>query len=538
MSGWHRRSLTRKLRTGWQTYPRRRNAWGFALAAILLLSPSDFAQNQHRGPEAPAPPKATIKPSGSWAPKSMAYLKASNSKNDLQLGSAIVLSGDGNTMAVSSIREDSGAKGVNGNQNDHTAAGGGAVYVFVRGARGWEQQAYLKASNTETADAFGSSLSISANGNTLAVGANGEGSSATGVNGKQDDNSMPGAGAVYIFTRATAKWTQTAYLKAFNTGEPDDGDQFGYSVSLSGDGKTLAVGAIAEDSGAAGINGNGADNSVPESGAAYVFINSTGTWSQQAYVKPWNTTTRGALFGYSVGLSEDGNTLAVGAYDEDGGKGAVYAFVRKDGSWSQQMRLVAANAERGDSLGCALAISADGNTILAGAFDEDALLTGIQSPGMGANDEKDDSSVGAAYVFVRSGGKWSQDAYIKAFNARVNDQFGWAVAISRDGNTIAVGAHLEDSKATGLNGDQTDPSAEDSGAVYVYTRDKGHWTPAAYVKATNTKEAAEFGISVAVSGDGKVLAVGATREDGGGTGVNPKAGANTAKASGAAYVYY
>lgn len=538
MSGYRILSLTHKSQTGPQAKSPSAAAWGFSLIAILLLVPSGFAQNQHRGPEAPAPPKATIKPSGSWAPKSIAYLKASNSKNDLQLGSAIVLSGDGNTMAVSSIREDSGSKGANGNQNDHTTAGAGAVYVFIRNARGWEQQAYLKPSNTQAADAFGSSLSISADGNTLAVGANGEGSSATGVNGNQNDNSMPGAGAVYIFTRASAKWTQSAYLKASNTGEADDGDQFGYSVSLSGDAKTLAVGAIAEDSGATGINGNGADNSVPESGAVYVFTSTSGSWSQQAYVKPWNTTVRGALFGYSVGLSEDGNTLGVGAYDEDGGKGAVYAFVRKAGTWSQQMRLVASNAERGDSLGCALAISGDGNTILAGAFDEDALLTGIQGPGMGANDEKDDSSVGAAYVFVRSGDRWSQEAYMKAFNARVNDQFGWAVAISRDGNTVAVGAHLEDSKATGLNGDQTDPSAEDSGAVYVYTRDNGHWTPAAYVKATNTKEAAEFGLSVALSGDGKVLAVGATREDGGGTGINPKSSANTAKASGAAYIYY
>ena len=121
------------------------------------------------------------------------------------------------------------------------------------------------------------------------------------------------------------------------------------------------------------------------------------------------------------------NTLAVGAYDEDGGRGAVYVFTRSGSTWSQQMRLTASNAERGDSLGCSLAISNDGNTILAGAFDEDAILTGVQSPGVGAHDEQDDTSVGAAYVFVRSGGKWSQDAYLKAFNARINDQFGWAL---------------------------------------------------------------------------------------------------------------
>jgi hypothetical protein len=202
------------------------------------------------------------------------------------------------------------------------------------------------------------------------------------------------------------------------------------------------------------------------------------------------------------------------------------------------MRLVASNAERGDSLGCSIAVSGDGQTILAGAFDEDAILTGIQPPDAGANDEKDDTSVGAAYVFVRSGGKWSQQSYVKAFNSRLNDQFGWALAISRDGSTVAIGSHLEDSNARRLNGDQSDASAEDSGAVYVYTREGNTWQPAAYVKASNTKAAAELGISVALSGDGKVLAVGALKEDGGGKGVNPKQAGAPLKDSGAAYVYY
>lgn len=507
--------------------------------ALLILPVTGYGQGQpHRGPEAPHPPKATIRPTGTWIPKSSLYLKAPNSKADLQFGNAVVLSADGNTLAVSSVKEDSAAKGINVNENDHSAAGAGAVYVYVRSAAGWKPQSYLKASNTDAGGGFGYSLAISADGNTLAVGANGEASDATGVNGNQADKSMPGAGALYIFTRKGVAWSQTAYLKASNTGEADDGDQFGYSVALSADASTLAVGSIAEDSAATGINGNGADNSAPESGAVYVFTHANGAWSQQAYVKPWNTTVRGALFGYSLGLSDDGNTLGVGAYDEDGGRGAVYAFTRTGSAWSQQMRLAASNAERGDSLGCSVAVSGDGNTILAGAFDEDAVLTGIQPPGAGANDEKDDTSVGAAYVFVRSSGKWSQQAYMKAFNSRVNDQFGWALAISRDGNTIAVGSHLEDSKATGLNGDQTDPSAEDSGAVYIYTRDASSWSPAAYVKAPNTKAAAEFGISVALSGDGKVLAAGAIKEDGGGKGLNPKQAGAPVAASGAAYVYY
>jgi hypothetical protein len=370
------------------------------------------------------------------------------------------------------------------------------------------------------------------------VGSTGEASSATGINGNQNDASMEGAGAVYIFTRSGTNWTQQAYIKASNTGEAEDGDQFGYAVTLSGDGNTLAVGAVSEDSAATGINGNQADNSADGAGAVYVFTRSGGSWAQQAYVKPWNTTARGALFGYSVGLSDDGNTMAVGAYDEDGGRGAIYIFTRNGAAWAQQTRMQASNAERGDSLGCSLAISGDGNTVLAGAFDEDSPLTGIQPPDAGANDEAKDTSTGAAYVFVRNGTKWTQQAYVKATNTRDNDQFGWALAISRDGNTIAVGSHLEDSGARGLNGDQRDASGEDSGAVYIYARSGSTWAPAAYVKPSNTKPAGEFGISAGLSGDGKVLVVGAFKEDSAAKGVSGNQADRSAKNSGAAYIYY
>jgi hypothetical protein len=316
------------------------------------------------------------------------------------------------------------------------------------------------------------------------------------------------------------------------------GYQFGYSVSLSSDGGTLAVGSTSEASASPGINGNQADTNAPDSGAVYVFTHSGDTWAQQAYVKPWNTVTRGVLFGYSVGLSGNGDTLGVGTYDEDGGRGAVYVFTRNNGKWSQQMRLQGANAERGDSLGCSIGVSDDGNTIVSGAFDEDAILPGLQPPTAGANDEADDASAGAAYVWVRKDGKWSQQAYMKGFNTRINDQFGWALAISRDGNTVAVGSHLEDSGAKGINGDQNDASAEDSGAVYVYTRSGDTWSPAAYVKASNTKPAAEFGISVALNGDGKVLVSGSPRENSAAKGINGNQADKSATNAGAAYVYY
>ncbi len=385
---------------------------GLMVTSLAGYSTAGFGQAQAPPPQPlPGPRGTPIRPApNAWNPKSIAYIKASNAKKDDQFGFAVALSGDGNTMAVGTTAENSAAKGINGNQADRSALNAGAVYIFIRSGGNWAQQAYVKASNAKASDQFGASLALSGDGNTLAVGATGESSSATGINGNQADTSMAGAGAVYVFTRSGATWSQQAYVKASNTGEKEDGDQFGYSIAISSDGNTLATGAIAEKSAATGINGDQSNKAADGAGAVYVFTRNGSTWAQQAYVKPWNTTVRGALFGYSLGLSGNGNTLAVGTYDEDRGKGAVYIFTRTSGTWSQQIRLSASNAEPGDSLGCSIAISDDGNTVVAGAFDEDSLLRGIQPPNEGSNDAASDVSTGAAYVFVRNGTAWTQQA--------------------------------------------------------------------------------------------------------------------------------
>src|SRR5262245_16157017 len=204
--------------------------------------------------------------------KQAAYIKASNAEaydhfacgggNQGHTGTSIALNGDGSTMAIGAPFESGGAAGVNGNQRDNSVYASGAVYVYVRQGDSWTQQAYVKASNPGQSDHFGSSVALSRDGNTMAIAAHWEASGATGVNGNQNDNSVPQAGAVYVFTRNGTTWTQQAYIKASNTGKASegtlvgDGDQFGFSLTLSGDGNTLAVGAISEDSAAQQINGN------------------------------------------------------------------------------------------------------------------------------------------------------------------------------------------------------------------------------------------------------------------------------------------
>jgi hypothetical protein len=338
--------------------------------------------------------------------KQTAYIKASNAHANDHFGNGgtleghgLSISGDGNTMAVGAPYESSAAKGINGNQNDTSLYASGAVYIFTRVNNAWTQQAYIKASNPGQSYRFGHFVVLSQDGNTLAVSSFYEASAAKGIDGDQTDKSIPQAGAVYVFTRTGAAWSQQSYIKASNTGEkgtekaPDEGDQFGFSIALSADGNTLAAGAISEDSAAKGINGDQNDNSAQSSGAVYVYTRSGAKWSQQAYVKASNTDPMD-LFGYAVGLSADGNTMAVSAYDEDSsareingvmdkmrrGSGAIYVFTRTAASWAQTAYLKASNAENGDSLGYDMAISQDGNTIVGGAGDEDCFAAGVNPP--------------------------------------------------------------------------------------------------------------------------------------------------------------
>ena len=213
---------------------------------------------------------------GADAVQAISYIKASNTNASDFFGGWVAFSADGSTLAVSAIGEASAATGVDGDQTDNSASDSGAVYVFIRDGDGWQQQAYLKASNTGAAsdtDAgewFGT-VALSADGSTLAVGAVGEDSAATGVDGDQTDNSASGSGAVYVFIRDGDSWQQQAYVKASNT---DAGDRYGFPLALSANGDTLAVAAPYESSAATGINGDQLDNSAPAAGAVYIYSQS------------------------------------------------------------------------------------------------------------------------------------------------------------------------------------------------------------------------------------------------------------------------
>ncbi len=384
------------------------------------------------------------------------------------------------------------------------------------------QQAYVKASNLKSGDRFGQSLAVS--GDRAVIGALLQDGSGTIVTN---------CGAVYVYRRNAGAWVQEAILQASN---PTAEDYFGSAVAISGE--TIVVGAPSEDSAATGVNGNQADNTKANAGAAYVFVLQGGQWVQQAYLKASNSDA-GDNFGYTVGVS--GDSIVVGAPNEDSdattingsqansaaspNAGAAYVFVRSGTNWTQQAYLKASNAFNSDQFGGSVAIS--GNTIIAGAAGEDSRATGVNG-----SQARSINSPGAAYVFVRSGSSWSQQAYLKQSNTEALDGFGANVAL--DGDTAVVTAIGEDSSAVGVNGAQSNNLASNSGAAYVFARNGLTWSQQAYLKATNTGAGDVFGSSVALSGD--LLAIGANKEDGGGRGIDPASNESAAD-SGAVYLY-
>jgi trimeric autotransporter adhesin len=548
-----------------------------------------------------------VKENGLWVQQ--AYLKASNTEqpnssnsalflpND-RFGYKVALSNDGNTLAVSALLEDSPSYGINCNQNnfestdpvDNTpravSTDTGAVYVFQRTNTQWEQEAYVKPRTALIHSVmtnrlrFGETLALSGDGKTLAVGTTSDSLTGRSIVNFRDPNSSSTSslscfefypssnsssssvsssilsstdssavssialvggsvsGGVYVYIKLADGWAEESYIKAYNT---EAGDAFGASIALSDDGNTLAVGAIGEDSAATGIydttssnntssstsnnssnssssigpanNGCiyrnaagiyfadascGVVNDVPplellDNGAAYIFKRNADVWVQQTYVKPEFAFYQ-TFFGYSIDLSADGMTLAVGAAGDaspetgvgasatttnldNPNSGSAYIFVNDGTQWTQQTYIKPSTLAPGSLFGSSLSLSANGDHLVVGAYRESSYAKGID----GDNGDTSANSAGAAYVFKRDGTQWTQKSYVKASNTDINDRFGLSLDLSDDGSLLAVGAHREAGKGFSVVGssssqssssasslDQTDNSLEASGAVYLY----------------------------------------------------------------------
>jgi hypothetical protein len=407
-----------------------------------------------------------------------------------EFGRSVALSADGGTALV-------GGWSDNGNV--------GAAWAFTRSGSTWSQQGGKLTGSGETGEgAFGSSVALSADGNTALIG------------GPSDNGN---AGAAWAFTRSSSTWTQQGE-KLTGTGETGAG-RFGESVALSADGNTALIGGPRDDSEAGAAwaftrsgstwsqqggkltgsgetgagefgmsvalsdNGNTALIGVPEDDAAtggtWVLTRSSGVWGQQG-PKLTGGEEDNSEFGVLVSLSADGNTALVGGWNDDGRKGAAWVFTRSGGVWSQQgPKLVGTGVSEGDGFGTSVALSADGNTALIGA------------PG-------NDFRRGAAWVFTRSGSTWAQQGgKLTPMGETGNPWFGYTVALSGDGNTALIGGWLDDSW---------------KGAVWAFTRTGSTWAQQGE-KLTASDEDGEgmFGTNVTLSGDGNTALIGGWNDD-------------------------
>jgi hypothetical protein len=316
----------------------------------------------------------------------------------------------------------------------------GVAYLFARGGTSWARQAELAAPGGAQGDDFGASVALSAGGGTALVGAWGH------------NNTI---GAAYLFARGGTSWARQAELAAPD-GAPHD--HFGFSVALAGNGSTALVGADGYDR---------------VSGAAYLFARSGTSWAQQVELAAADGTA-GDAFGEPVSLAADGNAGLMGAHGLDSFTGAAYVFVRGGAGWARQAELTVPDGAPDDSFG-SVALSADGDTALVGAYGHNY-------------------HTGAAYVFVRDGAGWAQQAELTDADGVPNDSFGTSVALSADGGTALVGAY-------GHN--------YGTGAAYLFARGGTSWALQAKLTAGDGAQGDGFGWSVALSADGVTAMVGA-----------------------------
>ncbi|MFZ4575277.1 MAG: hypothetical protein ACOYN0_12815 [Phycisphaerales bacterium] len=339
---------------------------------------------------------------------------------------------DGTLVVCGAPREDSMVLGpqLQASEDDESIQSG-AAWVYAEDASGWGFQVMLKASNTGAGDRFGSSVAIS--GETIVVGAPYEDGGSAGINGVDQDDSVDGAGAVYVFTRSGSDWVQQAYVKA---SDPEVGAGFGTAVAISGD--LMIVGAPNKDADLDGGVAAGID-----AGAVYLFRRVGEQWAQEQKIVFPNVGTQPhfAYFGESVSLS--GQTFVAGASgDADSGRGvnaltgnpilpdsgAAFVFVKpQSGPWGLQAALKANNAGASDLFGLSVGVS--GDTLIVGSPCEDSDGSGINSP---QNNRAID--LGAAYIFERTGSSWAQRAFLKPISRPKH--FGWAVAC--DGGFVGV----------------------------------------------------------------------------------------------------
>jgi hypothetical protein len=330
----------------------------------------------------------------------------------------------------------------------------GARYPLVVDPFVTAEEAVFRATSPVASDDFGATVSLSADGTRVLIGAP-----------RSDPGTLVNAGSARVFVRTGASWTEEAVLEA---ADGVAGDLFATSVALSADG-TRAVIGVPQDQvpPAAGV-----------AGSARVFLRVGSVWAQEALLEAFDAAADDN-FGQSVAISADGSRVVIGASFDDTASGAnagtARVFLRTGTSWAEEATLLGTNPSASDQFGRAVAISPDGLRVIVGAPEDDHI---------GGTNE------GTATVFLRTGTTWTEEAFITPLMRAVVANFGDAVALSTDGSRALIGA-----------------PGSGSGAATVFLRTGTSWTEEMRLPTpVGSNNAA--GRSVALSSDGSRALVG------------------------------
>jgi hypothetical protein len=422
-------------------------------------------------------------PSSTWT--EVAYLKPPVREVPANFGTTVAMSTDGTTLAVTAL---SNGFGVN-----PQISPAGIVFVFQREGARWRYDEAIRPTPTSLEVSFGFSLALSGDGRRLVVTA------------PFDKPTRPelSDGSALVFDRTPSGWKQTASLKA----GPDDGGPLGVSVAISGDGARIALGI---ERGSEGF------------GTLRVFDrdSSTGDWKATADVQPPDMGKCDYVceehYASAAALSSDGNTLVVGNWGRTivmrgragvptQGPGSAWVFRLTDGRWQALQRLTSSSPIEGGRFGGTLATSADGRVIAVGASSEDTV-----------------------HLFRETDLHWTETHRLSTFR--------WPLVLSSDGSRIMVGEASDPTTAVGTAGSLCAPTdGARNGAVHGFADDGRSFQ--AFLRPRVHHPNARFGSALAISGDGRTLAVGAPGEDSAALGVDGDPNDHSAPNAGAVYLF-
>lgn len=410
------------------------------------------------------------------------FVKAPNADRLDSFGSKVSITDK--ILVVSAHHEQSADNRINGNMMDNSLNGAGAAYIYLNHGDKWYFQTYLKPSNTHATQIFGSSVDVAPDNKLIAIGAYNDFYS----------------GAVFMFQEdAPNNWSEQAKIVP---GILDGGDDFGYSLALSGDGSTMVIGAPRNDSASDTVNIGEADNSDYDAGAAYVFKRNGDVWYQVAFLKPYNPDANDH-FGWAVDINYKGNVIVIGASHESSGQpdngmdnscslcGAAYIFEHTGASlsdWTLTAYLKDPTPRPDKQFGFAVAIDDAGTRVAVGAPDIRYHITGKAPSG---------SDV---HIFKKTHSLWNYSQRLMPSHSEITDDFGYSLDFSPNGQYLLVGDIGDDSSAVGVDmPDDNSRAHTDSGAAYLFQFDGYEYEQKHYIKSIVSDPKDYAGISVAMS---------------------------------------